>query len=416
MLRNPLKNISIGEKLGFLSGVLLLAVFVVWLAGYQGIQLTNSSLENAYVSLAAVRNDMLADMMHERILGLPFRALAIAELQDANEAQILMTQVQQFSEQLDSSLDEIEAFPTRQEIREVLSALQPAVREYATRAKDITLLALRGQRQRALQAIPDFIATSQKLERGLNQLKILIEADAEQTRTWGITAATMARQAMIGILLLAMLFASILSWGVTRVITTPLIEMATVASQLARGNINQQILHQSGDELGVLATAFRDLIAYVRNLAAAATRISQGDLQVQVAPYSEQDVLSRSFVEMVKDLRDMNSRMQQGARTLASSIDQIMVIIQQVAASTTETATSVSETATTVEEVKQTAYLASQNAQQVADNSQRTVQVSQAGEQAVEGRVEDGVDVFLAVVAGRDVAEDREFAFATRDG
>lgn len=384
MLRNPLKNISIGEKLGLLSGVLLLAVFVVWLAGYQGIQLTNSSLENAYVSLAAVRKDMLADTMHERILGLPFRALAIVELQDANEAQILMTQVQQFSEQLDSSLDEIEAFPVRQEIREVLSALQPAVREYVTRAKDITLLALHGQRQPALRAIPDFIATSQKLERGLNQLKVLIEADAEQTRTWGITAATMARQAMIGILLLAMLFASILSWGVTRVIITPLAEMSTVASQLAQGNINQQVLHQSHDEIGVLATAFRDLIAYIRNLAEAATRISQGDLQVQISPYSEQDVLSLSFAEMVNDLRNMSSRMQQGARTLASSIDQILVIMQQVAASTTETATSVSETATTVEEVKQTVFVASQNAQQVADNSQRTVQISQAGEQAVE--------------------------------
>jgi len=384
MLRNPLKNISIGEKLGLLSGVLLLAVFVVWLAGYQGIQITNSSLENAYVSLAAVRKDMLADTMHERIRGLPFRALAIAELQDANEAQALMTQLQQFSEQLDSSLDEIEALPVRQEIQEVLSALHPAVREYVTRAKDITLLALRGQRQQALRAIPDFIATSQKLERGLNQLKVLIEADAEQTRVWGITAATMARQAMIGILLLAMLFASTLGWSVTRVIITPLAEMSTVASHLAQGNINQQVLYQSRDEIGVLATAFRDLIAYIRNLADSATRISQGDLQVQVAPYSEQDVLSRSFVEMIKDLRDMNSRMQQGACTLASSIDQIMVIIQQMAASTTETATSVSEMATTVEEVKQTAYVANQNAKQVADNSQRTVQVSQSGQQAVE--------------------------------
>ena len=384
MLRNPLKNISVGEKLGLLSGVLLLAVFVVWLAGYQGIQITNSSLENAYVSLAAVRKDMLADTMHERIRGLPFRALAIAELQDANEAQALMTQLQQFSEQLDSSLDEIEVLPVHQEIREILSALQPAVREYVTRAKDIMLLALQGQRQQALQAIPDFIATSQKLERGLNQLKVLIEADAEQTRVWGITAATMARQAMIGILLLAMLFASTLSWSVTRVIITPLAEMSTVASHLAQGNINQQILHHSRDEIGVLATAFRDLIAYIRNLAEAATHISQGNLHVQVLPRSEHDVLSLSFVEMIKDLRDMNSRMQQGARTLASSIDQIMVIMQQVAASTVETATSVSETATAVEEVKQTVYVANQNAQQVAENSQQTVQVSQAGEQAVE--------------------------------
>lgn len=384
MLRNPLKNISIQEKLGLLSGVLLCAVFVVWLAGYQGIQLTNSSLETAHVSLAMVRNDMLADMMHEKILSLPFRALAIAELQGADEAQILMTQVRQFSEQLDSALDEIEALPIRQEVGEILSALRPAVREYVTKAKDITGLALRGQFQQALQATPDFIAISQKLEGGLKQLKILVEADVEQTWTWGITTATLARRAMIGILLLAMLFAFLFSWRISCVITSPLVEMATVASRLAEGNIDQRILHHSRDELGVLATAFRDLITYIRNLAEVATRISQGDLRVEVVPRSEHDVLSLSFIEMIKDLQDMNSRMQQGARTLASSIDQIMVIMQQVAASTTETATSVSETAMTVEEVKQTVSAANQNAQQVAENSQRTVQVSQAGEHAVE--------------------------------
>jgi methyl-accepting chemotaxis protein len=160
--------------------------------------------------------------------------------------------------------------------------------------------------------------------------------------------------------------------------------MSTVASHLAQGNIHQQILHHSRDESGVLATAFRDLITYIRKLADAAARISKGDLRVQISAHSEQDVLSLSFAQMVNDLQNMNGRMQHGAQMLATSISQIMTTMQEVSTSTQETATSVSETATTVEEVKQTAYFASQKAQQVAESSQHTLEVSKTGEHAVE--------------------------------
>jgi methyl-accepting chemotaxis protein len=383
-VRNPLNNISVGEKLGLLSGCLLFAVFAVWWAGHQSVQRMNAYLDTLHVDVVAVRQSALADILHEGVLSLPYRALVAAETKNTQEEQTVLTQLQEFTQQFHLYLDEVEAFSAHKNIREALSVVRPDVTEYLAKAHELVRLALSGQRQQSLAGIPQFLAMFEKIDYSLDQLRQRMKEDTERTKTQGTVITTSARLTSIIALLLAMLFAAIFSWTMSRMITTPLVEMAAVASDLAHGNINQQVLHQSRDEIGVLATAFRDLIAYIRNLAEAATRISQGDLQVQISPYSEQDVLSLSFAEMVNDLRDMSSRMQQGARTLASSIDQIIVIMQQVAASTTETATSVSETATTVEEVKQTAFVASQNAQQVADNSQRTVQISQAGEQAVE--------------------------------
>jgi methyl-accepting chemotaxis protein len=384
IVRNPLNNISVGEKLGLLSGCLLFAVFAVWWAGHQSMQRMNAYLDTIHADVAAVRQSALADMLHEGVLSLPYRALVAAETKSAREEQAVLTQLQEFTRQFHLYLDEVEAFSAHKNIREALSVVRPDVTEYLAKADELIRLAFSGQRQQSLAGIPRFLAMFEKIDHSLDQLGQRMKEDTERTKTRGTAITTSARLTSIIALLLAMLFAASFSWTISRMITTPLVEMATVASDLAQGNINQQVLHQSRDEIGVLATAFRDLIAYIRNLAEAATRISQGDLQVQISPYSEQDVLSLSFAEMVNDLRDMGSRMQQGARTLASSIDQIIVIMQQVAASTTETATSVSETATTVEEVKQTAFVASQNAQKVADNSQRTVQISQAGEQAVE--------------------------------
>lgn len=384
MLKNPLKHISVGEKLGLLSGFLLFAVFAVWMTGYRSIQHMNTSLGAMQVHIAAVQQSTLAAMAHKNILGLPYRALIAAETKNTYEEQVILTQLREYTEEFHSSLQALEALPLQADIHEVLSATRSATPDSLTTADKVIRLALNGQRHQALTEVPQFFSAFVKLESELDQLGNRLEEEGERAKAQGVTVLTSARFTSIVTFLLAMLFASLLSWSIARVITTPLGEMATVAAQLAKGDITQQVLHQSRDELGVLATAFRDLIAYIRHLADSATRISQGDLQVQVVPYSEHDILSRSFGEMITDLRDMNSRIQHGARILASSIDQIMVIMQQVVASTMETATSVSETATTVEEVKQTAYVANQNAKQVADNSQRTVQVSQSGEQAVE--------------------------------
>lgn len=384
MLKNPLKHISVGEKLGLLSGFLLFAVFAVWMTGYRSIQHMNTSLGAMQVHIAAVQQSTLAAMAHKNILGLPYRALIAAETKNTDEEQMILAQLREYTEEFHSSLRALEALPLQPDIHEVLSATRSDASDSLTTADKVIRLAVNGQRQQALASLPQFFSALVKLENKLDQLGNRLEEEGERAKARGVTVLTSARFTSIVTFLLAMLFASLLSWSIARVITTPLGEMATVAARLAKGDITQQVLHQSRDELGVLATAFRDLIAYIRHLADSATRISQGDLQVQVVPYSEHDILSRSFGEMITDLRDMNSRIQHGARTLASSIDQIMVIMQQVVASTMETATSVSETATTVEEVKQTAYVANQNAKQVADTSQRTVQVSQSGEQAVE--------------------------------
>lgn len=81
---------------------------------------------------------------------------------------------------------------------------------------------------------------------------------------------------------------------VTNRFTTPLTDISRVATKLAEGDIEQRIEHQSGDETGQLADAFRGLIEYISDMAKAATRLSKGDLEVQVTARSERDVLAKS--------------------------------------------------------------------------------------------------------------------------
>jgi len=94
------------------------------------------------------------------------------------------------------------------------------------------------------------------------------------------------------VILLAMIL--VVGW-ITRAITKPLARMAAAASQIATGDLDTEIAHKSHDELGILANAFRELIAYVQRLAGAADALRQGDLSVAVEVRSERDVLGHAF-------------------------------------------------------------------------------------------------------------------------
>jgi len=95
---------------------------------------------------------------------------------------------------------------------------------------------------------------------------------------------------------LAILAAMILVVGwIIRGITHPLARMADAAGRIASGDVHVDVAHQSRDELGVLAGAFRELVGYIQRLADAANALREGDLSVAVAPRGDQDVLGNAF-------------------------------------------------------------------------------------------------------------------------
>jgi len=103
------------------------------------------------------------------------------------------------------------------------------------------------------------------------------------------------RRDALGTSLVILLAMTLVVGWITRAITKPLGKMAAAASRIATGDLDTEIAHRSHDELGILANAFRDLIAYVQRLAAAAEALRRGDLSVPVAARSERDRLGCAF-------------------------------------------------------------------------------------------------------------------------
>ncbi|MCP4545412.1 MAG: HAMP domain-containing protein [bacterium] len=88
---------------------------------------------------------------------------------------------------------------------------------------------------------------------------------------------------------------------IARQVIAPTKQMAVAAAAISEGDVNQKI-DDWQDEFGDLGRAFRQMTAYLQEMADAASRLADGDLAVEVTPRSEQDVLGNAFSQMALNL------------------------------------------------------------------------------------------------------------------
>jgi methyl-accepting chemotaxis protein len=113
--------------------------------------------------------------------------------------------------------------------------------------------------------------------------------------------------------LMLFLFAtiSLTSFVITkRYITRPLARLLEVATSIAEGRIDEhlELGRESSvqrDEVGALTIAFHHMTEYLRGIATVATQISRGNMRQNVVPKAEHDVLGHSFQQMTTYLSEI---------------------------------------------------------------------------------------------------------------
>src|SRR5262249_36183673 len=89
-----------------------------------------------------------------------------------------------------------------------------------------------------------------------------------------------------------------LTFLLTRPMTSGLRRLAAAASRLAQGDIEQENITAGRDEIGQMATAFGEVKSYLRELAEAADAMAAGDLSREVRVASDRDDLGQAFARM----------------------------------------------------------------------------------------------------------------------
>ncbi|HPN53575.1 MAG TPA: methyl-accepting chemotaxis protein [Anaerolineaceae bacterium] len=174
-------------------------------------------------------------------------------------------------------------------------------------------------------------------------------------------------------------------------ITRPIIAMTRSAQVIATGDIDVEVTHQSKDEIGSLANAFRQVIAYQQEMVAAALSLAQNDLRVDIKPQSERDRLGVAFSKMTESLRGTIRQVTQNANNLeatstqlahaasqtSAAVSQITLTMQQVASGINQETNSINTTTASMDMLSRAIQGVAKGAQEQASSISQAAHLMQ---------------------------------------
>jgi methyl-accepting chemotaxis protein len=218
----------------------------------------------------------------------------------------------------------------------------------------------------------------------LDAAKQSANADYEQTRMIMIVAS-------IAAFVIAIVTATWIAMGISR----GLRKIMVVADAIAVGDLNQNVEISSNDEIKDLVSRINTMTSNLRETAAVANEIADGNLMVTPKPLSDRDTLGLALERMVDRLRGVVADAISAADNVTSGSQELNASSEQLSQGATEQASAAEEASAAMEEM-------AANIKQNADNAAQTEKIARQSSKDAEA---SGAAVARAVGAMRTIAE-----------
>jgi len=152
----------------------------------------------------------------------------------------------------------------------------------------------------------------------------------------------------------------------------PIEKLSSVATELSKGNINQEVKRETNDEFGDLTDAFAVLIENTDRQAHLAERMADGDLTVTYTPAGEQDVMGNAIQKMVEDNNYNLAAIQYAAEKMTAGIQEVAGASNSLAHGTTQQASAIEEMTASIAGIANSAEVNAEDAEKANELVQTT--------------------------------------------
>lgn len=330
-----LLNGSIRQQLWISSLGGLFFVLLIGGVGFAAAERLVDQTEHVATGGSALRLQMQADMMHDALRGDVLAALlAGAESGDKTQAQNeLAGELKEHVETFNTALSELADLPLKQEAREAVQAVRPALDGYAESARRISQLAFTDL-EAARAGRSEFDAAFKRLEDEMEKLSEVIEGTAQAELVAAAQTAQWTRGLLIGSAITAALMLYLLSSWIGHRVARPVRHAASVAEVVADCDLSRPIAIEGGGETRRLLEA---LVEMQRSLSDLVRSVGRGS-----------ESIATGSAEIADGSADLSQRTEQTAAQLqrtAATMDALTQTVRENADTAREAAGLVSRTA-----------------------------------------------------------------------
>lgn len=351
-----LKNRKIGKKL--ILSFLCVAV-ISSIAGIVGLSVMtnmNTNYKKALVDYGFSQGDIGLFNSEFNRNGVIVRNIVIDP-----DVQKMMTDsdlLSQSNEKLNQYLATLNGRMTTEQELQDFKTIQENIDEYKTLADQVVTLAIENKDAQARTMLSDQVEPiADKIEASANALisgKIKTGNQVSSSLSAQGTGATVF---IFAVILLTMIVSCIVALRISRGISKPVTEMAEAARRMAEGDLNVQIQVDSHDEIGQLGAAFSETVEYIKeciaDISVKLAQMAKGDLCiVNEMEYKGDFVeLQESIGGIAASLNDVLLQISQASEQVTGGAEQISNGAQALAQGATEQASSVEELSASIMEV-----------------------------------------------------------------
>ena len=304
-----LKNVKIGTKL--IGGFLLIAVLTGLMGGFAILKLR--SVDNEYSdhwsnNARSMKDIAIAATSYQR---LRVNLRDYVNALEKEKRQAALEKIAAIRDQFKKAIGDFEKIQLSENEKQLVAEIQQLWDQYSIGSESAMRMVQSGNVKGAEEWMAQNSALASKLT---SEFEKLMQEEIKLSDEDSAAAARDAASAMwtVGIVIfITVAIAVVVGFVLTRAISKPLAEVTTAAEALALGDVGEDVRYESGDELGVLATAFRAMISTIRDRSGAAQKMAAGDLSLEIVPKSERDLLAQSLRKCLEVLnrlmRDMDA-------------------------------------------------------------------------------------------------------------
>ncbi len=170
-------------------------------------------------------------------------------------------------------------------------------------------------------------------------------------------------------LIIVLVVAGLLAWVATKLVK-PAEKVRDAGVQLSTGDLDVVIDNDSADEIGQVADSFREIVAYMSDLANVADQIAAGHLDVAVEPRSPRDRLGTAIAGMRAQIEELIRQIQASAANVSSSSTEMAATSKQLVDTSEELVTTSEALVSTSDELVSTSGELVSTSDEIVANSE----------------------------------------------
>ena len=227
-------KLGVKQTLSIFAVLMMLGLAGVGITGYYGQVHQARVLSDLVIKLAAMRNHLEADMMHDALRGDVLSALYAAANNDLGQKAEIQASLAEHLATFKAKIEENNKLTLPAATKSALAEVEPTLKAYEASALEIVRLSFSAP-ERASTKLEAFERAFKRLEVDMELVSERIEANASATQLEAKTITNKLRTVMIMVIIGAVIACLVISFMVLRSISTPLARLQA-AIEAIRGD------------------------------------------------------------------------------------------------------------------------------------------------------------------------------------